>query len=138
MNLNICTWIYRIALQLNFFYNYQRDIENFRCRDLACTYMYMILCVTLVITYGIHYFSGDVRIWNCRSVGENSTCLSNELNGGGACCRYIKEDFYHKIVHFMSISGGIISSVLLVIMSFLQITKIIQGKLPHSQSPSKT
>ena len=129
--MSICTLLYQIALQLNFFINYKTNEENFRCRDLICTYVYIILCTITVVTYGIYYFTTETMMWNCE-VLKNNKCNSDQLKGGGACCKFEKEHIYHKLIRFLGILGGIISSILLIIMVFLQISKIIEGKIPDS------
>ena len=74
-------------------------------------------------------------MWTCEILKDN-TCNSDQVKGGGACCKFEKEQGYHKIIRFLSILGGIISSLLLIIMAFLHLSKIIEGKIPQTNPTS--
>ena len=131
MSSNLCSWLYNIALQLNIFSNYKSDIENFKFRDFVCTYLYIFLCISMTIVYGIYYFKTDTMTWECK-IYDNNTCSSDHLKGGGACCIFVKDTMSRKIIHFMSIAGGILSSILLVVLILLNILRIIDRKFSDS------
>ena len=131
MTINLCSCLYSISWQLNVFSNYKRDSENFKIKDFLFTYFYILTSLILIIVYGIYYFGNDTMTWVCE-LSINNSCEEHYFKGGGACCVFMKDNISHKVIHFMSITGGIISSLLLIVMFILNVSKIIDRKLSES------
>ena len=91
--------------------------------------MYLLLYFVIInFDYCIWYLLFSTNSMTLCKMPENNTCEDKYFKGGGACCLFIKDSFSHRIIHFMSITGGIMSSLLFVVMIILHTIRIIDKR----------
>lgn len=116
------------AYHANIFSLYSSSLDQFRKRDVVATYCYFIICAILIMCYAMRHFSTQSMHWSCV-IPSNTTCPDKHyLYGGNACCIFKEETFTQKLMIFVSVCGGFLTSLLFLTIGVLQCTKFFQGK----------